>query len=887
MSLKELDPNFIVYFENNESNRNHLINEFQTKDIPIIGSTDVSGKETFAYVRLDPTEDRLLDLFDITTNLNCIKKVVPIYDQKTQKLISHSIRRIMKNIFGIPNERELLMLTVLSGDPDLGLYLTYFAYYMKALLLAGIMGLCFRFYYGSQDSEFNLSYTVSIVLWSIGFTINWVYHLKPYYINKVYKTQKISIRDMTNKNKVRKENSHNSILLKKIVFVPIAIIFIIGLFFFQLSCFSLEIFVTQLYDGNYISLFSLLPPVLLSTITPILLTIYNLLFVDPCVMLENGPAPNSSKLEKNMPLLFLMNFSPLLITLFLYYPYSTFFAKKWTNEFRPQLMNDYTLPLKQIDFMADKNRHNAQIIYFTITNQALLLAMDNLLPMFLNKVKQFLSGSNKQTSKKNLIKSHIKRINPSELEYWEQHEFYKNNAWGNFDVDENMKKLIFQLGFVMFFSNIWPLTPLIYFVFNLVIFRTDFVRSLQKCTPSSIPNNTVAPHPMYMQHHSSLGSWDIILQIITWLGTIINPLISLLYYHKTHQVISTTNLGTRIKRCIRYLKTFVESKSNIPITIGIEQISLLLIFILYRVRSNRRSKSKVDNREISEINVTRKREMGIPINSSTVVSSRNNKWVNNESTDNDLTLVPQISPNRNKTDLNRLGETDESHIHKRNTTLPTNNQVHIERQRSTTITSNDESPIISDISQSIASNDTPVKHRNSIISMERFLTKLKPHQTPHGDVEHPLPEVYVSGKYHEMNENHFPQTLRNIDKQREHRSTSLSSSTHMPSVSPNSLAATAAQTALSGKRKHINQETRVPSSAKPLGKPKKYENILRNITNTEKQSSKILRQRSQKNDRPKKNHISKPETVTKHEVKILENDSKKKKDLFSRFRKKV
>ncbi|SMN20357.1 similar to Saccharomyces cerevisiae YBR086C IST2 Plasma membrane protein that may be involved in osmotolerance [Maudiozyma saulgeensis] len=891
VSLKQLDPNFIIYFENKGTNQELLLNKLQTEKIPAFGSTTVNQDDGYAYVRLDPTEDRLLDLFDVITNLKYIKKVVPIYDQSTQKRINYYVRNILRNILKTPNEKELIALTTLSGDPDLGLYFIYFTYYMKSLFVAGILGLGFRFYYGSRESEFNLSYTLSIVLWSIFFTINWIYYRKPYYVSKLYQTQKISFTDIVNKNKLGNESSHKSILLKKIIFVPIVLVFMIGLVFLQLSCFSLEIFVTQLYDGNYIGVFSLIPPILLSVLTPILLAVYNLIFVNPFVTLENGPAPKSSKLEKNIPFLFLMNFSPLLITLFLYYPFGSVFAKKWSNEFRPQLMKEYTLPLKKTDFIADKNRHNAQIIYFTITNQIILLTMDNILPIILNKVTQFITGSNKPTSKQSLTKLHIMNVNPSEIEYWEQGEFYKDNVWGNFDVDENMKKLILQLGFVMLFSTIWPLTPLVYLTFNLVVFRADLVRSLHKCTPSSIPNNLVAPLQLFTQHHSSLGSWDVILQITTWLGTIISPLASLMYHHRPQQMMSSTNLGSKTARGIRYLNSFLETKSNIPVIMGLEQLSLLLLVVIYKVCTTQRHNA---NSSISKRNTTRETEKYDTVSIAAVVSSRNNKLMDNIPINASLAKSTQAIAIGTSTSINE-GKTGVLHSRRRGTTLPTDTQPHIEIQRSINIKAGDETTPMKDMPQSETVNETQAKHRNSIISMEKFIGKLKPHHTPHEEIEYPPPEVYTSAKYHEMNETHFPETLRENGKQREHRSASLSSTSHMPSVSPNSLAATAAMAALSGEGNYRNIETKNAKLDRSLEKSEKRENVLRNVTNTERQSSTILKRRSQKNDPSHKTHIPKPETPPMHKVKRLnderkkipEEDSKKKKGIFSKLKNKI
>lgn len=837
ISFRELDPNFIIKIDRDDYNEQLLKKELINKRIHYKSGTDNDEKQSSLYLRVDPDEDKLLDLFDIILDMKFIKNVIPIYDHETKRHISYSVEDIIKDFYRFPTENELIELTLLSGNPDIGFYFVYFNHYMKSLMTAGIGGLLIRYIYGKENSSFNGIYTLWIVLWSLHFTANWVYKLKPRYMKKLLKVQKLSIQSMKNKNNLKQENPRKSILLKKVGFLPIAIIFMAALLFCQLSCFSFEIFVTQLYDGKYTTIFSLFPPILLSIFTTVLITIYNLVFVNPFVNLENGPSPDSSRLEKNIPLLFLMNFAPLMITLFLYYPMGSTFTRKWNTEFRPMIKRNYSLPLKGREFNIDMNRHNNQIVYFTITNQVILLALDNILPIVLKKVKEKLLGSNKPTSNKSLTVSNMKFTNPTEIEYWQQGQAYENNIWGEFNVDENYKKLIIQLGFVILFSTIWPLTPLIYFMFNVIFFRADLYRSLIKCTPSSIPNNHIPPQAVEMERHSSQGSWDIILQIITWLGTIVNPLISLLY----HQPIMTTDTITEnvvvkhpwIKKLFGKL---FRLKVYIPGVIGFEQCLLLTFVIMYKMRSSSaHGQNSLKYNAMSQIPSTTQKN--------TSASLQNSSSAKLETNDKDIIL--QKSDVSNPSSASVIGETDRifdnmenpedtsiSNVRRRGFTLPTKIDPHITKKRSATITSADETPTSTPTPLLSDSDDTPVKHRNSIASMKKFVTKLKPHSpVPPQETEYPPPEMYVTGKYHEMNENHFPQTLRNSVEETRHRSGSLRSDLNTTPVSRNSLAATAATAALFGGSDNHNSsythksidETRKPSI--------KYEHVLKNITN--------------------------------------------------------
>lgn len=838
ISFRELDPNFIIKFDVDDYNEERLKNELINKQIHFKSGTDNDEKQSSLYLRVDPNEEKLLDLFDVILDMKFIKNVIPIYDHETKRRISYSVEDIIKDFYRFPTESELIELTLLSGNPELGFYFVYFNYYMKSLVTAGVGGLLIRYVYGKENSSFNGIYTLGIVLWSLYFTINWVYKIKPSYRKKLLKVQKLSIQFMRNKNNLKAESTRKSILMKKVGFLPIAFVFVTALLFCQLSCFSLEIFVTQLYDGKYTVIFSLLPPILLSIFTTLLTTIYNLIFVNPFVRLENGPSPDSSRLEKNIPLLFLMNFAPLMITLFLYYPIGSTFKRKWNTEFRPMIKRNYSLPLKGRDFKIDADRHNNQIIYFTITNQIVLLALDNILPILLQKVKERIRGSNKSTSNKSLTISNMKFTNPTEIEYWQQGQIYENNIWGEFNVDENYKKLIIQLGFVMLFSTIWPLAPLIYFMFNIIFFRADLYRSLIKCTPSSIPNNHIPPQTVEMERHSSQGSWDVILQVITWLGTVVNPLISLLYHQ---QIVTTDTVNEKVLVKHPWInklfgKLFT-SKVYIPGIIGFEQCLLLGVAVMYKMRNSPASKpSSMKNTAMSQIPSDTQKNVSL--------LSQNNVNTNLDATDKNLrTQKHNVTNSSSSSVTGEVGRTFDklenpegtpiSNVRRRGYTLPASADSHLTKKRSTTIKSADETPSPTPIPLLSNSEDTPVKHRNSIASMKKFVTKLKPRSpAPPEETEYPPPEIYVAGKYHEMNENHFPQTLRNSAEETRHRSGSLRSDLNAAPVSPDSLAATAATAALfGGSDHHASSYTHKPV-AETHRAPVKHEHVLKNITNT-------------------------------------------------------
>ena len=119
-------------------------------------------------------------------------------------------------------------------------------------------------------------------------------------------------------------NTNGFRFLKQLAFIPIALVFVGVLISYQLSCFCIEIFLTDIYDGPGKSLLTLLPTVLISVFVPILTIVYNAV-TDIIVKWENHDnqySKNNSILVKTFVLNFLTGYVPLIITSFIYLPFA-------------------------------------------------------------------------------------------------------------------------------------------------------------------------------------------------------------------------------------------------------------------------------------------------------------------------------------------------------------------------------------------------------------------------------------------------------------------------------------------------------------------------------------------------------------------------------------
>lgn len=809
-TLREFDPNFVISFTYTKDNLVQLLAEFSIRGFQVLTRPGSDVNTVYAFTRIDPKEERLLDLYDIVHDLSFIQHVNPLYDQETKKRLGSFFDKSKKNLLKFPTDGELVELTYLTGNPRLSLYLAFFINYMKALFFIAIIGLLTRLTNDNNKWEFNLSFTFCVLIWSIYFTANWIYNKKPYYSSKFYQVQELSIDDIQNKNNIKDNGSHLFVITKKIIFIPVMLFFVAVLLGFQLLFFGLEIFVTQLYNGPFITILSLAPTLLLAGVTSILTVIYNSIFVNQFVKFERTSSPSSSKTEKNIILFSLINFSPLLFTLFLYYPLGHHFTQMWNEGIKFHLENMYTMPVIENDFKVNIRRHQDQIFYFTVTNQLVQLAMDTVLPIILNKAINHMKGTEKPNSEHSVILSNFKKEYPGELSYWEQVESYNNNEWGTFDVDINMRKLVIQFGFVVIFSTLWPLAPLIYLLFNIVTFRTVLWRSLIKCEASSIPNNTVTVNEDNTSKHSHIESWDVVLLVLTWFGSFLSPSLALIYNKSNLKNVGRTTLISERDHWYKY----PIQQNWVPIFLSImciEHLSLFFFLMLSKIcliLKERDVEGKVPSR-IPEL--PKKTDLlPVALETKNFMEENKNELKSRNINMSDITKEPSLTKKKDVIDYSK--ETEQvtgsikkmpgrrfstgSNVSPKNGRTDEKRDTLSEKKRHNSFTGGKIFP-------NLINNHHP-SFSNAIVPN---WTSKKKHSGAMNDLATNTPtNIYVEGDYHEMHDNHILPTLRSGDDDKARHSSSMRSNTLLTNSNP--LVVAAAVAASSGEQHNSRTSTK-------------------------------------------------------------------------------
>ncbi|AMD18729.1 HBL173Cp [Eremothecium sinecaudum] len=503
-SLDELDANFVLDVQYDKSVFPQLIKELEVCGCSYEVRPGTSEKNVSLFIR-DNSDVLPLKV----EKYPIVKSVIPFRNFEDNKRLERLVGNLNKEF--LPSINELVEIAAITNNPGIALYFAFQRSYTLWLISLGLVGLAFRLFTRHGPWEFSMFYSIAVLVWGMAFAVDWKYRSEPLYSKRLgYKTA-IPTKDS------------KSVFVKKLCFIPIAISFTACLVSFQFVCFFIEIYFTQLYQGPFSSILSLVPVILLSAYVPVLTSIYNI-FVRWLVKWENGPNPDKSKAEKSFVLLFLTSYVPLLITFFVYLPLG--------HKLNPRLgsiahlSKQYRISVIDQDFKLNTSRYKTQFFYFIVTNQIIALCVENLLPIVMGKIMPIISRQNSPTSAYNRAQQLINEKYPNDSGIINKANAYNNSPWGKFDVDANVRKMVIQFGYIVMFSTVWPIAPLICIILNIIISKCDMWRALTKHTPSL---NKYATAAMKGFEPITLSPWNVVLEFLVWFASLVSPAIVIMY----------------------------------------------------------------------------------------------------------------------------------------------------------------------------------------------------------------------------------------------------------------------------------------------------------------------------------------------------------------------
>lgn len=416
---------------------------------------------------------------------------------------------------------------------QIALYFEFLKFYTLWLVFLGVFGLASYF---KSKRSFLLTYTFVNLIWGVLFITFWNRRQK-YLINfwgvqnshwiEEHDSALSKINEKTQANvSENRDNSSGVRYVKQLAFIPIALGFVSVLVAYQLGCFTIEIFLSEIYDGPGKMFLTLLPTVLISVFVPVLTIVFNI--VSEKVLLweghDNEYSKNNSFIIKQFVLNFLTSYGPLIITSFIYLPFAhlvqphigdiRYSIERNLNQDR--FYHKYLTHLKRKeDFQINQDRLNVQFFYFIVTNQVVQILLKYILPIVVQKGIKIA---------KKLIKGEPDfQVNDVEAEKTWLENVREATQLPEYNVNDDFRGLILQYGYLIIFGPVWSLAPIVSIIFNIITFKLDCMKlSNGKYFRPPIPHRVDSIHP-----------WNYALFGLTWIGSIISPIITAFYRHGT------------------------------------------------------------------------------------------------------------------------------------------------------------------------------------------------------------------------------------------------------------------------------------------------------------------------------------------------------------------
>ena len=308
-------------------------------------------------------------------------------------------------------------------------------------------------------------------------------------------------------------------LQRQLLQIPYALAALIGLGSLIALCFSIEIFISEVYSGPGKSVLVFVPTVILTTGMPALTGVLTTAAtrLNQYENYETESQYERSLTVKTFVLQFITSYLPIALTAFVYIPFGSLIVP-YLDVFRltvaPGAHPDdkfSTPPPGQFSINPDRLRK--QVIYFTVTAQLVNFAVEIVLPHLkrggLRKVQEMRTDKSKASPP------------ASASDPADETEFLTRVRCevrlSPYDSTEDIREMVVQFGYLALFSVVWPLVPLSFLLNNWLELRADAVKI---CTDRRRPLPTRA---------DTIGPWLDALAFLSWAGSVTMPAIAYMF----------------------------------------------------------------------------------------------------------------------------------------------------------------------------------------------------------------------------------------------------------------------------------------------------------------------------------------------------------------------
>ncbi|PSS02106.1 calcium-activated chloride channel-domain-containing protein [Coniella lustricola] len=306
-------------------------------------------------------------------------------------------------------------------------------------------------------------------------------------------------------------------LRRQLLQLPFALACLLVLGSLIISCFAIEIFISEVYNGPFKQYLVFLPTVLLTIFMPALTTVLTNLG-QRLTEIENYETQDSHQaalVQKIFVINFITSYLPIFLTAFVYVPFAKVLvphldvfqvtAQKFTRNGKVETKA----------FQIDPDRLKKQIIYFTVTAQVVNFLLEAIVPILKRRVFKAVKEVQEEITHKETPE---KRPDPEEEAAFLDR--VRNEAeLDEYDVTVDYREMVVQFGYLSLFSVIWPLTACSFLVNNWVEARADAMK---------IAMSSKRPIPW---RSDSIGPWVTSLGFLSWLGSLTSAAVVFIFSH--------------------------------------------------------------------------------------------------------------------------------------------------------------------------------------------------------------------------------------------------------------------------------------------------------------------------------------------------------------------
>ncbi|KAF2712610.1 DUF590-domain-containing protein [Pleomassaria siparia CBS 279.74] len=279
------------------------------------------------------------------------------------------------------------------------------------------------------------------------------------------------------------------------------------------TCFGIEVFISEVYNGPFKSGLVFLPTGIATVFMPILSGIL-INFATKLTEYENYETHRAYEIaltQKVFVLNFITSYLPIFLTAFVYVPFGTLIVPHldiFSLTVKPFADNDKQLKAPKAGFAINPDRLRKQVIYFTVTAQIVNLGMELVVPYL---KRHGLLRFKKMQSDRAAKNGHAAPA-PAHTDVPEDAAFLdrvrQEAELGVYDVTSDLREMVIQFGYLSLFSVVWPLTAVSFIINDWFELRADAVKI---CVEMQRPIPWRA---------DTIGPWLDSLSFLTWLGSL-------------------------------------------------------------------------------------------------------------------------------------------------------------------------------------------------------------------------------------------------------------------------------------------------------------------------------------------------------------------------------